>query len=123
MNANELRLGNYLSFTGTPHQIGLEFFQWIKNFKEDFKNDNDTGIEPIAITKEWLINAGFKESGYFFSLSGFYHQTIAISITLEKTLFGDNEEYEIKHLKYVHQLQNLYFSITGEELIFSSTEP
>jgi hypothetical protein len=26
---------------------------------------------------------------------------------------------QIKNINYVHQLQNLYFSLTGEELIFT----
>ena len=35
----------------------------------------------------------------------------------DEELFDDIELNALPHIKYVHQLQNLYFAISGEELV------
>jgi len=87
----------------------------------NFKN-----IEPIPLTEEWLLKFGFElyESGYYFPYK--------INNQWEKDnwYFCANYRYnqiDICHrgnlgslirfdIKYVHQLQNLYFALTGTEL-------
>lgn len=70
-------------------------------------------IEPIPLTEEWLIKFGFVIT-----------RTQAYKIFND---FGDQvklnkigNEFEFVYLavpiKYAHQLQNLYFALTGEEL-------
>lgn len=68
---------------------------------------------PISLTEEWLERLGFK--GY----------RLRIKSDLESVLRWNghgvglicNSLYQIgKDCRQVHQLQNLYFSLTGEEL-------
>ncbi len=112
MEAKELRIGNYIMFSkndctaGQPVKFEIQDFIVIKK------------IRPIPLTEDWLISAGFMQSGR--------HWTNLV-IDLDYITQDDFFEYEIqfpfldwqKHdLKYVHQLQNLYFALTGEELTF-----
>lgn len=83
-------------------------------------------FEPIQISEEWLLKLGFEKSfknDYWFSIRiGDKRLLVSILGNIEiekwdKTMIGF-----LSVCEYVHQLQNLFFSLTGEELVFS-TEP
>lgn len=67
---------------------------------------------PIEITENWLVNLGFEKN------------ITDWNIIWTKKEFGlsfEDNKYEFaysisKEVKYIHELQNLYFAITGEEL-------
>lgn len=134
MKAGELRIGNYILY-GETHTV----FQ-VLTINEDgytVKNDSEeTWIEQwafysIPITKEWLVKFGFTKThgrdefkkGWFRIVRTISHYTRnPLSGQLDEHLsfvdldvFHDVEPVRI-HIKYVHQLQNLYFALTGEEL-------
>lgn len=76
-----------------------------------------TQIYPIPLTKEWLDKFGFKDSRILLPDDG------ELEIRLLGHTFhiwpsdGQTETYNYRnHVNYVHQLQNLYFALTGEEL-------
>ena len=90
-------------------------------------------IEPIPITEEWLLKFGFEKYDWFDGcfikcnnkhlMIQFYEpkQEILIYFTkISKDKDGhkmNGRDYLFKVKKYyVHQLQNLFFSLTGEEL-------
>lgn len=113
MKATELRIGNYVY----PGEDEFEDNAFVVDAGDILACRKGTyKYKPIPLTEEWLVKFGFKQCGEWFILNGFLHQNIAISIIHRKTTFGDNEEYEIENIKYVHQLQNLYFALTGKEL-------
>ena len=68
-------------------------------------------FEPIELTEEWLIKFGHESSFipdlYEIGKLSFYIDDGICWIDV----FGDSIE-----IKYVHQLQNLYFALTGKEL-------
>jgi hypothetical protein len=73
---------------------------------------------PIPLTEEWLVKFGFDcVDGYD---DHYYNLTnLELGITLDslrpfKEVNVDGTKVYVKH---VHQLQNLYFALTGEELI------
>lgn len=83
-------------------------------------------LSPIPLTPEWLERFGFSEKNKYWSYpcgDGFY---IAYTpsgefwIAIERSDGDDDcgeDEYARKlPIKYVHQLQNLYHSLTGKEL-------
>lgn len=83
-------------------------------------------IIPIPITEEWLLKFGFKIcTGHFYNhLKNAYSRddfdfTVCFwddgTIDLDSA-FDDMFGIELKHIKFIHQLQNLYFALTGEEL-------
>lgn len=73
-------------------------------------------MQPISITKEWLDRVQFK--GKFLDLpEGGY-----IEINNDNAILMPMDGCSGGHTftcpcKYVHQLQNLYFALTGEELV------
>ena len=75
----------------------------------------NTMIEPIPLSEEWLGRLGFEQHMFTWEKERF-------SLMLRKVQSGEiwieNQEgfRDAEHVKHVHQLQNLYFALTGEEL-------
>jgi hypothetical protein len=99
----------------------LQYKIWVETFGSSNQEYFD-GFEPIPLTEEWLLKFGFEKSN---DLDSFYHLRLINDWT---KLFYDpkhgvcelsvsNHGAMIRKLKSVHQLQNLYFALTGEELI------
>ena len=111
--SNELRIGNYyLSF-------GVNLMQIEKLNKDMILID----FHPVPITEAWLINFGFhKIEGYpylVFKINGMSHFEQNETNKDEFYLEGlEGESINDVPIKYVHQLQNLYFALTGKELEF-----
>lgn len=72
-------------------------------------------IEPIELTEEWLIKFGFELNGSMYSK---YPDTVIDEKLLWIGIYSDKMEYDAEFYcpKYVHQLQNFYFALTGKEL-------
>jgi hypothetical protein len=133
MKANELRLGNYVNVPNTEQcPFRIDAFEYcsekfIKVAQEVKLNGFEVYpltwygeyLEPIALTEEWLLNLGFiKKNGY-----GFIKKDLAgnlfYSVETKEHFMFQYHDLRIK-IKHVHQLQNLYFALTGEELILKS---
>lgn len=118
MNANELRLGNYiLNEKGTPSEI-REISYYGRLFVDDNLWAQDVyNCEPIPLTKETLLKCGFGEVGFYENVvhKGDFRVHIAgeADCLAKYEANGNCLEIEVKAL---HQLQNLYFALTGEEL-------
>lgn len=116
MGANELRIGNIVGYKGTSE---IAFVELIHKNHFDCRDEfgeftPNAKYEPIPLTEEWLLKFGFKRievEGY----PVFLNKIFAIEFYEEESdvLF---ENISIAQIKYVHQLQNLYFALTGEEL-------
>ncbi len=87
---------------------------------------NDIKFEPIPLTDEWLVKFGFKIEIYTESIiaTKLCNNNPDFSLltmvgwkyfTFTTNVYNGNNEY-CKDIIYVHQLQNLYFALTGEEL-------
>jgi hypothetical protein len=88
--------------------------------------------EPIPLTPEILEKCGFNDSGESVG-SHWYYKLVSIptnhiNVTYELSLFtteeggkyGINlEEQYFGYCQFLHQLQNIYFALTGEELIYN----
>ena len=123
MKASELRIGNYVTHprNGFDTIKGLDSnihgdYAIFSNTHEGyyFMHEGHELIEGIPLTEEWLKKLGFKENSF--------------SYVWENKRIGvfDCEILKISHcdieflIKHVHQLQNLFYFIEGEELILSS---
>ena len=127
MKANELRIGNMVLMNNKPYPITFDDFA-----KHGLELVCDSPItihfdelKPIPLTEEWLLRFGFEEHEtvkclYSKRVGNFeIHLTIEGSDLLDIELSSTNISgaYPDKNLfKYVHQLQNLYYCLTGEEL-------
>ena len=108
MKANELRIGNLVTFNGKQIIVSWEDVQFIMT--SDFEKEYH---KPIPLTEEWLLKFGFSTVGGEFYLQVDNDLEIAIEFW-DKTVYH-NSHY-ISTVKYVHKLQNLYFALVGEEL-------
>ena len=72
-------------------------------------------ISPIPLTPDWLSSFGAKKNGtqLCFKIGKNYGALIMMNGTCD---FYDYKGRTIAIIKYVHELQNLYFALTGEEL-------
>jgi hypothetical protein len=81
-------------------------------------------LQPIPLTEEWLLKLQFEIFGDILFLGDEYNiwkQTPNCRFNLFTI---DKERWicsilnqELTEIKYIHQLQNLYFALTGEELV------
>lgn len=111
MKANELRIGNYVK--GIGHNIS-----WMIDGIETYYIYSSnawrllSSFEGILLSEKWLVKLGF-ECVYTYDDHHYYIDS-KYGFSLNRDFQHSECEYE---LKYVHQLQNLYFALTGNELI------
>lgn len=140
--SHELRIGNRVLVKPSYSEYDFEECYITPNHIKEIDN-GELLCESIILTEEWLIKFGFKpepqspsvlHSRYFsmcicdykYSFSyaefredwGFYH-SYTDAMTEEENNRFDCVSFGIK---YVHQLQNLMFALTQEELQLNKTE-
>ena len=131
MENNELRIGNFVRLNNPkyhPENTG-------KNFMVDSIKSDDVSlidyenlpaiilyqylkyIEPIELTEEWLLKFGAKWEGdyVFLEINKLIIRTHLPNMK-PASIFAYFDGIKIKQLKYVHELQNLYYAINGTEL-------
>lgn len=112
MDNTELRIGNWVKYAGTitPVQIEAGSFINVENKVEAF--------DPIELTPSILEQCGFakpQNEDELYFIKGdcadvfFYNDENGFECHV-------GNELTYNHIKHLHQLQNLYFSLTGEEL-------
>lgn len=119
MDTKELRIGNYINVISAPKpydsELGLMecagYALYLLSTKEDIK------AEGVPLTKEWFNNFGFKDRynrNWFKIKEGKAYYVVnrnQFILVYESKCFVLAE-----NIKYVHQLQNIYFSLRGKEL-------
>jgi hypothetical protein len=112
----ELRIGNILNYTTAENDIykitiDWEDLQWISQDPKRFNLFHD----PIPLTEESLLKFGFSKVSSFYILGDVdsSHFEIKINSGFKVRFSTDLQECE---LKFVHQLQNIYFALTEKEL-------
>jgi len=109
IQANELRIGNLLQDEDGAFPVTKTFFSLLEINLETCK--------PIPLTEEWLLKFGFEKVCYEKYAHKKLNKLRAYPHVM-KNGFGIYlmDSYGLPHIKYVHQLQNLYFALTGTEL-------
>ncbi len=108
MRPAELRIGNYVKIHESDKTNSIVT---IYKIEEDAIN-GWIFYEPIPLTEEWLLKFRFKRVGDSFYLNGF-----CVFIDSGNFFYGLRDEGLMDmYIKHVHQLQNLYFALAGEEL-------
>lgn len=121
MKANELRIGNYIEFNNSIDvkiiAINIEFISFWKDDNFNFIFNSKNQFNPIPLTEEWLLKFGFNND---IKINLYQFQDLSIVWPSENFFLNtwkDELVYGVEKIKYVHQLQNLYFALTGDELI------
>ena len=122
MEANELRIGNYVNIN-RAHGRGENQIK-VKEINLHYLNQvqrNEKYIEPVLLTEEWLVKFGFVKLDYHrFKIKPSHYFDYYYTYSVKDNCFRMYVEDGIMCLstiEYVHQLQNLYFALTGFELI------
>ena len=140
MKATELRIGNWIKGDDinmfkvdeirlSEHQgyVAVMYFPDMENI---LTLPLDIA-QPIPLTEELLLGCGFKKEKDFSANPNLnnkflYVKDSCIIFCMEhigysyfQWRYGAYEigEYNVIDLKYVHQLQNLYYALTNEELV------
>lgn len=128
---NEIRIGNWFDRGGTPEDTVAA----INTFPEVLIGFSDGDIHPlenlhsIPLSDEWMMKFKFHkgtctwgDSYFIIDKNGFSslfyveHWTEAEDDSEWKNYWHLKYTLGDFRIKYVHQLQNLFFSLTGEEL-------
>lgn len=112
---SDLRFGNLLEY-------GDGFISVDINVLRDLNIYLQNGLKPINLTEEWLHKSSFvhyytnpRMEAFFYNAQSYY----PFNLRIERdgyVYFNDSL------VEYVHELQNIFKSNRGEELVFS-TEP
>ena len=126
---NELRIGNYItsktlrfpcmvcSIGVNPKRLGIE----VVSANELTTTIRDFEAEPIPLTEEMVLKCGFGEVGFYDNVYHLEYFRIYLDKKSNQGLLkyeDDNDTIEIE-VESVHQLQNVYFALTGKELEIS----
>lgn len=132
MKAEELRIGNLITDIWASEGSAFEVVrlsskhQIIKYgaaFSANLKN-----IKGIPLTEEWLVKFGFemtKRTGWFDKeITASCGRRLGFMIKICPNGSWALAAYTDRQteIKYVHQLQNLYFALIGEELTPNKTD-
>ena len=123
MKANELRINNIyktnIEFVGSL-EAKINVFKdkeyFILNEKKlmlILQFDLLKFIEPIQLTEEWLLKCGFEMNRLSFSIK--FELNNFIIFKIDDYFYAKVIGMEI-NLKYLHELQNLYFTHNKKEL-------
>ena len=123
MKGSELRIGNLFIEEYSSKIIEVIGLEKIKiTFSGLFLDKWQA--KPIALTEEWSLKFGFiKESDYFFIKINPFGTCIYLDIEENIYQIGCENGSWYSHnagIKHVHQLQNLYFALSNEELTFKT---
>ena len=121
MKASELRIGN-LVFQRTKDVFKFNSVLLVQlDLWNETKYSKKPPCSPIPFTKEWFLKFGGKtDEGNDIYLSLPNVIDMRLYIKDDHLLLCKGQIcpiYEFEHIVSVHQLQNLYFVLTGEELI------
>lgn len=133
MKIEELRVGNYVRVkyyaydeVDTYNKItGItEEHPFVNTIVFDYLEYDE--IEVIPLTEEWLLKFGFvkdNNGNYWIDLQTHYLELIPsnsywypVYAQVPEMSSEEEQSVSLNRIKNVHQLQNLYFTLTGQEL-------
>lgn len=130
INTNELRIGNYIfvdniirkicsiknevSDEQTP-SIGFE-----SNHRCEYESASSERLTAVPISNELLLQLGFTFNNYH---KTWQHErpkkTVTIELDKDYTALDFSHRTLVKHVQYLHLLQNLFYSMQQQELTLS----
>ena len=129
MEINELRIGNIIHVSRLPDDFDIKTGKNVidKKLMLDilmYKSVQEN-IKPISISGKILIDLGFSNYCNYSISEGFpWGVSLIIDIKNKRTLISSERgSSEIKNIEYIHEIQNIYSSLTGKELFFKSRIP
>ena len=119
MKPQELRIGNIVN----KLFVDSGSYEWSFFRSDEFKEliEYPNNFKPTPLTSEWLERFGFEKSKYDCYKLG--RLTVGYpNCWQEIEVNGQYLDVDFPDCKYVHELQNLYFALTGTELTLKEEE-
>ncbi len=108
MKANELRIGNWVNYCNGKRILDAQLFLQLLKYTTPF--------DPIPLSEEWLLKFGIEKMN-----DGNYWNK-KLCIRKDRNEFYALYEQGRIYIQHVHQLQNLHFALTGEELTYGGNK-
>jgi hypothetical protein len=123
MKATELRIGNLVydkwANVAKVESIGMHENVRISTKDYEFESNKIYDLFSINLTEEWLLKFGFKLDMVNFNWNAAIGENeigdFKLALRYSERI-GWFFQSKCTVIKYVHQLQNLYFALTCEEL-------
>lgn len=125
LKAYDLRIGNKILFLGdvVTFKNITEFREdgifWIKTFEPKIESKN-FHFKPIPLTEEILLKCGFELKGIIFRINNGFANQFDVNYSLSRDIYYYDSSkhgiYKEVEIKYLHELQNLYWCLCGQEL-------
>lgn len=127
MKAEDVRIGNYVLSTLTQSPVKIDWIG-IKHLVDGNKQsvyDERNVYDPIQLTEQWLINFGFEktdqgdpddEDTIWYKNFNLHQSYDGKTFNFATYVRGSGSFKSGYGIHYVHQLQNLYHGITGQQL-------
>lgn len=133
MKIDSLRMGNLIKATDTPDIIEVFHLDTDSDDRNRINYIGSNNFIPIELTNEWIKKLGFdKEMVLGLSIDISIHEDqyrklilSDVYLYLREGILSSNRgnddlvvlwNKDIRKQFYVHELQNIYFMITGKEL-------
>jgi hypothetical protein len=126
MKASELRIGNLVYEIINNYNEEVVKITSLSDMFIGWSPYRNTGhhnhIKPIPLTEEWLFKLGFVEGSKLYNnykvKAGDYWNSVKFyeGEWCYNNDYSDAGCYFLTTIKYVHELQNLYFAINKTEL-------
>lgn len=112
MKSSELRIGNWVEVDGRIDKVLVIYPDAIDcKIDESILCEYMKFVEPIPLTGEWLAKFGFVLAGLE------WVGPMCLEQHHGELYYSAGESLQLSiDIKSVHQLQNLYHALTGEEL-------
>lgn len=134
MKAEELRIGNYVKIdAGIGKVVSLMSNTFCNECANDdynitiemdngtFREEEETKVEGIPLTEEILLNCGFEYINPDNKAAGFISMNYGNGNRCRIAFLNNHFKMPLNtwnyiSIKYIHELQNLYFTIANKEL-------
>lgn len=119
MKSSELRIGNFVINDAWGGESKIDSGDLLAMTQCELAGKDAEFIKPITLTDEWLEEHGFKFIDMMFENVAMRYWRNDFMIVEESKvvlLYNDKEIVTTVNVGYVHQLQNLYFILTGREI-------
>ena len=114
LKANELRIGNFINKNEQVVEITKRIIFVKPMGKDNMSIYRDFQLKPIPLTEQWLKDLGFKNV----NLNAWRIKGLPDFELINDIFYSpDHLLMWFPEIKYIHQLQNIYQSLTGKELI------
>jgi|SRR6476661_3041456 len=122
MKATDLRIGNYIQYIPIKNPVKVIA---VDSRYNSIVHDNSIALidgqyEPVPYNEKWCLKFGLKENNQSSHFQKRYNLPDDRFVIYLEEEYGEHkvvfEGNDLTFFRYVHEIQNLCFAVTGDEL-------